>query len=90
MGRKGPISYLASQHLPEAIANQDKHGFSFRFNSMKKYLSTPLWDLQEIGFSKDVCNDLWNNTSNSYNYSLASWALYVLNHFKNENRLEFK
>ena len=90
MGRKGPISYLALQHLPEAIANQDKHGFSFRFNSIKKHLRTPLWNLHEVGFSKEVCNDLWNNSSNNYNYSLASWALYVLNHFKNENKLEFK
>ncbi|NDF60812.1 MAG: hypothetical protein EB100_06990, partial [Crocinitomicaceae bacterium] len=75
MGKKGPISFLASKYLPENIANQNKHGFSFQFNSIKTYIKAPNWNLEEIGLSESLCTELWTNKTKNYNYSLASWGL---------------
>jgi asparagine synthase (glutamine-hydrolysing) len=89
LGAKGPLTYLATKYLPAKISNQKKHGFSFKFNELKKYLLEPRWSLDELGLSKRLCSHVWNSEVNNYNYSLTNWALYVLNELKLKDRIEF-
>jgi asparagine synthase (glutamine-hydrolysing) len=90
LGSKGPITFLAKKYLPSQISNQEKHGFSFKFNDIKKFLKRPIWELNDLGLSSESCDEVWFSDKNNYNQSLASWTLFVLNEFRSHGRINFK
>lgn len=72
-------NYL-KEKVPPRVLTQKKHGFSVPLSGILNHLNKPIWNLQKIGLSTEICDAVWSKACRGdSNAARTSFALFVLN-----------
>ena len=85
--RKWILRELAKRHLPDYILKNQKHGFSPPLGSILKHVTEPNWSPEIRNLTQVSPSYIWRNAREDQNYSIAAWALLVLDHFIKKGNL---
>jgi asparagine synthase (glutamine-hydrolysing) len=74
-------NYL-KEKVPQKVLKQRKHGFSVPLSGIMNFLEMPIWNLQEIGLSSNICDAVWIKArTGDSNAARTGFALMVLNRY---------
>lgn len=74
------IRHYLKEKVPQQVLNQKKHGFSVPLCGILTHLKNPIWNLQEIGLSANICDAVWSKAcAGDSNAARTGFALMVLN-----------
>jgi len=74
-------NYL-KEKVPHQVLNRKKHGFSVPLPGILTYLDNPIWNLQKIGLSPEICDTVWSKACRGdSNAARTGFALLVLNRY---------
>jgi len=87
--RKWILKELARRNLPPYLINRRKRGFSLPFGRIIEHLQEPEWQIDPRDLAGVSPASVWQRARRDQNYSMAAWALMVLNHFAINKKLIF-
>jgi hypothetical protein len=74
-------NYL-KEKVPQQVINQKKRGFSVPLSGILAHLDKPIWNLQKIGLSTEICDAVWSKACRGdSNAARTCFALFVLNEY---------
>jgi len=82
---KNALKRLGAKILPSEVVRGKKHGFAVPLGLIFRYVSEPIWELEDLGIKSQDAKGIWKlMLKGNSHLDHAVWALYILQMTKNK------